>query len=49
MDPALSSFISSLKRQAAARKLSSLAGIGKEPVLEEEVAPTVAVVPPVAN
>jgi len=49
MDPSLSNFLSNLKRQAAARKLSSLAGVAKEKVVEEEVAPTVVVAPPAAN
>jgi len=49
MDPALNNFMSNLKRQAVARKLNSLAGVGKEKVVVEEVAPTTTVVPPTAN
>ena len=46
MYPALSNFMSNLKRQAATRKLSSLAGVGKEKVVVEEAAPITKVVPP---
>jgi len=49
MDPALSSFMSNLKSQAVARKVRSLAGVGKEKVVMEDVAPTAVVVPPTVN
>jgi len=49
MDPALSNFMSNLKRQVVGRKLSSLTGIEKEKADVEEIVSPVAVATPAVN
>ena len=49
MDLALGKFMSSLKRQTAAQKLSSLAGIEKGKANVEEVVPPMVVAAPAVN